>query len=383
MNQSGRIRILFVAANPRETSRLELDEEIREISHKIKQSKYRDSLELISLWAARTDDLLQGMNEYKPNIVHFSGHGTRNGEIILVDYDKKLKFVRSEALKALFEAIRGNVRVVVLNACYTHHQALAISQVVDCVIGMPNSIRDTLAIAFAASFYRALGFGHSVQNAFKQGRAAIFLEGGSESDVPLLLTKPGIYPQHLYLYSLNASEIEHSFVLAVEPILREHKNLHNYQVSLVHMDLDKFDSINKRFGVKVGNEIIRIVRELFQQGFESNSYYISRWSDDAFWACLRGGETLAIKVANQVREQIERYPWNVVSLGLYVTGSFGIAQLCETDKTVESWMIRALLGTRDAKTKGGNRACLGPYILPREMENLDDFYRFILNEFVS
>jgi hypothetical protein len=79
MNQSGRIRILFVAANPRETSRLELDEEIREISHKIKQSKYRDSLELISLWAARTDDLLQGMNDYKPNIVHFSGHGTRNG----------------------------------------------------------------------------------------------------------------------------------------------------------------------------------------------------------------------------------------------------------------------------------------------------------------
>jgi len=121
------------------------------------------------------------------------------------------------------EAIRGNVRVVVLNACYTHHQALAISEVVDCVIGMPNSIRDTLAIAFAASFYRALGFGHSVQDAFKQGRAAIFLEGGSESDVPLLLTKPGIYPQHLYLYSLNASEIEHSFVLAVEPIFREHK----------------------------------------------------------------------------------------------------------------------------------------------------------------
>jgi hypothetical protein len=100
MNQSGRIRILFVAANPRETSRLELDEEIREISHKIKQSKYRDSLELISLWAARTDDLLQGMNEYKPNIVHFSGHGTRNGEIILVDYDKKTKVCEIRSLKS-------------------------------------------------------------------------------------------------------------------------------------------------------------------------------------------------------------------------------------------------------------------------------------------
>ncbi|MFC1464516.1 MAG: diguanylate cyclase domain-containing protein [Candidatus Brachytrichaceae bacterium NZ_4S206] len=383
MNRSNQVRILFVAANPRATPRIELDEEIRAITKKIRESRYPESLELISLWAARADDLLQGLNEYRPNIVHFSGHGTRDGSIIFVGQDKKPNPVKPEALKALFEAVKDNVRVVVLNACYTYHQALAISEVIDCVIGTQNAIQDSLAIAFAASFYRALGYGRSVQDAFKQGRAAVLLEGGSESDVPILLTRPGAFPSWLHLYSLNVSEIEHSFVLTIGPILRKHKERKDYQVTLVHMDLDKFESINNRFGVKIGNEIIGIVSKLFQQGFEPYSYYVSRWSDDAFWACLRGEDKVGIGLAHQIKQQIQEYPWDIIAPGLYVTASFGVAQLCETDTTPEKWMIRALLGTREAKMKGGNRVSLGPCLLPRNMEDLRDFYRFILDEFTS
>lgn len=52
------IKIVFLAANPAHTSPLQLDEEIRAITEKIRASHYRDALELIPALAARPDDLL-------------------------------------------------------------------------------------------------------------------------------------------------------------------------------------------------------------------------------------------------------------------------------------------------------------------------------------
>ena len=47
---------------------------------------------------------------------------------------------------------------MILNACYSKKQAEAITQVIDCAIGMNDAIGDEAAITFAASFYRAIGF---------------------------------------------------------------------------------------------------------------------------------------------------------------------------------------------------------------------------------
>ena len=55
------------------------------------------------------------------------------------------------------------------------------------------------AIIFAAAFYRALGFGKSVQNAFVQARAALQLEGIPEEGTPQLFTKLGIDPDKVIL----------------------------------------------------------------------------------------------------------------------------------------------------------------------------------------
>ena len=81
MNKS---RILFLAANPA-GSQLQLDVESRAIEQKIRSTEHRDSLELVTKWAVRPDDLLEYLNEYRPHVVHFSGHGTEEEQIILVD----------------------------------------------------------------------------------------------------------------------------------------------------------------------------------------------------------------------------------------------------------------------------------------------------------
>lgn len=211
-------KILFLAAYP-DASPLKLDEEIRAITQKIRASEYRDTLELISAWAVRPDDLLQTLNEHKPHIVHFSSHGSPSGEIILVDENlvngKRVpKAVSPAAIKALFKALKDNVRVVLLNACYSQIQAEAIKDIIDCVIGMNSAIGDPAAIAFAASFYRAIGFGRSVQEAFEQGKVALLLEGIPEENTPELLHRSEIDPTTVFL--IGAGSDRHSKPVSVE-----------------------------------------------------------------------------------------------------------------------------------------------------------------------
>src|SRR5437588_4246939 len=93
-----KIRILFLAANPVDTTRLRLDKEIREIENKIQIGTNRDSFELISSWSLRASDLQESLLRYKPQIVHFSGHGSSNQEIILEDNFGNSKPVSKEAL---------------------------------------------------------------------------------------------------------------------------------------------------------------------------------------------------------------------------------------------------------------------------------------------
>ncbi len=191
--------ILFLAANPDGVTKLALDHECRAIREKIRASDYPKALELRSEWAVRPDDLLQYLNEYRPQVVHFSGHGSAGEELVLHDEVDRPVTVSTPALRALFSTLKDNIRVVLLNACYSRTQAEAIVEIVDCAVGMKRAIGDKAAIAFAASFYRALGFGRSVQEAFEQGRAAILLQGIREEDTPELLFKLGVDPRTIYL----------------------------------------------------------------------------------------------------------------------------------------------------------------------------------------
>ena len=201
--------ILLFAANPLDKDPLALDQEVREIEHKIRASKHRNNLRLVSKWAATTDDWLQAFNEYAPTIVHFSGHGSATTGIHLMrdhlmDEEEQSHVVSGEILAMLFQSAGKSVRLVLLNACYSQDQAEAIVEQVDCVVGMGRKISDLAATLFAASFYRALGFGKSVQEAYDQGKTAILLKEGflhkeSEGGTPELLCKSGVDAKQVYL----------------------------------------------------------------------------------------------------------------------------------------------------------------------------------------
>lgn len=189
-----RVRILMLAANPQPDARLALDEEAREITEKLRLSRDRDDFDLVTRWAVRPADLLQAINEHLPHIVHFSGHGTHTGEIVLASAGGGAQPVTADALAAVFRATPDETRVVLLNACHSAVQAQVIGRYIDFIIGMRAPVDDRSAAIFAAAFYSALGFGRSVRQSFDQGVAALMLHGMPDHDVPQLIVRDGADP---------------------------------------------------------------------------------------------------------------------------------------------------------------------------------------------
>src|SRR5689334_17186604 len=120
---SDKIKILFLGASPTDVHPLRLSEEVREIEAEIQAGSQRDLFELDSQWAVRPSDLQRALLRFQPHIVHFSGHGSQNAEIVLEDNDGKSRPVSKQALIGLFKVLKDNVRVIVLNSCYSQPQA--------------------------------------------------------------------------------------------------------------------------------------------------------------------------------------------------------------------------------------------------------------------
>src|SRR6185503_16949921 len=170
-----KIRILVLSANPWSTGRILVAEEVREIFQRIQEGPYRDKFELHSHGAVRPIDLQRLLLTYEPQIVHFSGHGSKGERILLNGTNGRAQALDQQGLKDIFAFYNNHVRLVLLNACFSKAQARSISEVVDYSIGTARPIGDKASVAFAGAFYRALGFGKSVRDAFKSARAELAL----------------------------------------------------------------------------------------------------------------------------------------------------------------------------------------------------------------
>lgn len=194
-----KIKVLFFASNPVDLIPLRLDEEVRAIQEKIRMSQYRDSVELISRWAVRPDDLLQSLNEHKPHIIHFSGHGDEDHIAFVGNSEGETKLVTKDAIVQMIKVMLDNLQVVIFNTCLSSEQAQAVSEYVDIAIGMQEEIDDDAARVFAAQFYSAIGFGRSVQQAFDQGIAALLVNGIPEDHIPEIYHRDDVNPSEIIL----------------------------------------------------------------------------------------------------------------------------------------------------------------------------------------
>jgi hypothetical protein len=170
-----KIRILFFSASPWTNSRILVDEEAREIFERLHEGPYRENFELFNHPATRPGDLQRLLLTYRPHIVHFSGHGSKQHKIILGGLHGRGTMVDQQGLTNLFALYNSHVRLVLLNACFTRTQARSISEVVNYSIGTSRAIGDKVCVTFAGAFYRALGFGRSIRDAFESAKAELAL----------------------------------------------------------------------------------------------------------------------------------------------------------------------------------------------------------------
>jgi CHAT domain len=212
--------ILFLAANPDGTTRLALEEECAAIERELRMAPGRDDFDFRSKWAVNIDEMMRYLNEWKPLIIHFSGHGSdaavpiadgqhrshlqrdiegvRSTGIYLQD-ERRSQCVTGPALAKMIASAAPSARVVVLNACSSDVVAESLCDVVDCVVSMKGSVDDDAARSFAVGFYRALGNCRSVGNAVAQAIATLAAKQLPDEHRPVCRTRNGISADQIFL----------------------------------------------------------------------------------------------------------------------------------------------------------------------------------------
>ena len=119
--------------------------------------------------------------------------------------------------------------------------------------------------------------------------------------------------------------------------------------SLAILGIDGIDLFRKTHGEESAEQILAALAALLQ-GTVRSSDLICRWSDDAFIVVLDTDLETAEHVAEKIRMQIEKHPFENAG---HLTASIGLTEL-EPDDTEEACFKRADLARYRAKERGGN-----------------------------
>jgi hypothetical protein len=201
LKKRNKLEVLYLTANPDEQNALRVDAEVRQVQEAVRGSVLRDNIVVHQLPAADLDSLMDGLNDHRPNIVHFSGHGYRGG--LAVDHAKvkrpKGKFITYDILGQALAATDSPPSIVVLNSCQSAGARQALIPPAQAIVVMQDSISDLAAAAFSAKFYAAIAAGQSLKSAFEQGRVAVANVSLNEAATPVLITAKGVNPAKIIL----------------------------------------------------------------------------------------------------------------------------------------------------------------------------------------
>lgn len=196
-----RLNVVFLTANPPTEDTLQIDREFALVQEELQRSIFRDQVTLSFRPAADLPAIVKSLNDVRPEIVHFSGHGDSAGLSMdnqSIDRPGYTELGYETLAKAL-DATDKPPKILVLNSCFGSSGKSALLNSVDVLISMQRSISDLAALAFAPKFYAALASGQSVQSAFKQARLIVEHVSISEEDVPEMFVRSDIDPSTLTL----------------------------------------------------------------------------------------------------------------------------------------------------------------------------------------
>jgi hypothetical protein len=311
-------------------------------------------------------DLLRALRKLKPTVVHFSGHGGRRNStearsisdthrdvlanaglvgqddwngLVFQGANGRAQLVSTIALEQAFSAAGNSVKLVVLNACFSQVQAEALLAHVGCVVGMGGSISDHAARSFAIGFYGSLGDRAPVSEAYKQGRAAIALDGLPDQDQPQLRVRTGVDAGNLVLitakpgpeHGKDLSSLVRGSVLTLALVLL------TGLVMLQFFHRDARDSGAKQVVDSLGSKLTRIWGE-----FEFLSPKDSKVLRDSGNHAASRVEETAVQLADDLLKigDLDVDYTTLIMKWQYVSYAYIISASTEPDLMKRSWFAR-------------------------------------------
>jgi diguanylate cyclase (GGDEF)-like protein len=130
------------------------------------------------------------------------------------------------------------------------------------------------------------------------------------------------------------------------------------QLALILLDIDDFKEINRTFGHRIGDDVVRRIGRLLRNDMQPHSVAV-RYDGDEFVLGLLGADLpTAADLAERLRRTIEELDWDLLSLGLRITASLGLACGSRRDSTALFSAADAALVA--AKSEGGNTVVAAP-----------------------
>jgi hypothetical protein len=130
---------------------------------------------------ATVESLKDRSKRYKPRLIHFIGHGTANDVLVFHEENGPGKVeVSANKFRRNIEVIKRyatDLEVILLNACFSSDFAQEVSRENIYVIGTKDSLKNEVAITFAADFYGSFCQKNvSVIDAFIAGAETVYTE---------------------------------------------------------------------------------------------------------------------------------------------------------------------------------------------------------------
>jgi tetratricopeptide (TPR) repeat protein len=130
-----------------------------------------------------SSDLSQDLTALMPHIIHISGCEEGIAELVIGDTSQRDNNNQNNLISELFSLHENFINCIVLSGCCLESQIREISQHIEFIIGVPESLEETISAKFFDEFYFHLASNIEIEVSYNLGKNLLRREGYIDEDL--------------------------------------------------------------------------------------------------------------------------------------------------------------------------------------------------------